>query len=104
MGLWCATFWTVHSGGTTPGSEASLGQVKPTPMRPFIATPATFADVPLNEPFVCERLPGWHVACVKTTTRTADAHFPERKGTKDEWSRWYFGAADNVTRGPVVFA
>ena len=27
-----------------------------------IATVETFADVQIQEPFVCERLPGWHVA------------------------------------------
>ena len=69
-----------------------------------IATVATFADVQIQEPFVCERLPGWHVACVKTTSRTADVHFPEKKGTDQEWSRWYFRAGDEVTRGPVVFS
>ena len=73
-------------------------------MCPVIATPAKFAEVPIGESFVCERLPGWHVACWKTTTRTADVQFPEKVGTKDEWSRWYFKAGDAVTRGPVVFA
>jgi len=65
-------------------------------MRPVIATPAKFAEVPIGESFVCERLPGW--------PRTADVQFPEKVGTKDEWARWYFKASDDVTRGPVVFA
>ena len=78
--------------------------VAPNPMRPVVATPAKFAEVPIGESFVCERLPGWHVACWKTTTRTADVQFPEKVGTKDEWARWYFKASDDVTRGPVVFA
>ena len=56
-------------------------------MRPVIATPAKFSEVPIGESFVCERLPGWHVACWKTTTRTADVQFPEKVGTKDEWAR-----------------
>ena len=87
-----------------PVFRALCDQFTPNPMRPVVATPAKFAEVPIGESFVCERLPGWHVACWKTTTRTADVQFPEKVGTKDEWARWYFKASDDVTRGPVVFA
>ena len=91
-------------GGFCRPNALYLDQSQPTTMRPVIATPAKFADVPIGESFVCERLPGWHVACWKTTTRTADVQFPEKVGTDQEWARWYFKASDDVTRGPVVFA
>lgn len=91
-------------GGFCRPDALYLDQSQPTTMRPVIATPAKFSEVPIGESFVCERLPGWHVACWKTTTRTADVQFPEKVGTKEEWARWYFKANDDVTRGPVVFA
>lgn len=91
-------------GAVAPLSVLQLSQFNTTTMRPTIATAAKFSEVKIGESFVCERLPGWYVACWKTTTRTADAQFPEKVGTDQEWSRWYFKAGDDVTRGPVVFA